>query len=139
MVKAVPDSNVWISAFNFGGVPRRIIEVGVSGELRLATSDEILAEVSRVQTHKFNWSPDRSKEWEGDILAFTEKVLPVKRVDVISADPTDNRILECAVAAEAAYIVTGDKHLLRLLAFVKTQIITPADLLARVRSNPRSG
>ncbi len=134
MVKVVPDSNVWISAFNFGGVPRRIIELGVSGEVRLATSDEILAEVSRVQTDKFNWSPDRSKEWEGDILAFTEKVQPVQRVDVISADPTDNRILECAVAAEADYIVTGDKHLLRLLAFVNTQIITPADLLARVRS-----
>ncbi len=109
----------WISAFNFGGVPRRIIEMGISGDIRLAISGDLLAEVSRVQTEKFKWAPDRLKEWEHDILTFTEKVQPVKRVDVISADPTDNRILECAVAAGADYIVTGDKHLLRLLAFTK--------------------
>lgn len=108
--------------------------MGVNAEIQLAISDDILAEVSRVQTEKFSWLPEQLKNWESDILAFTENVRPTHRVDVITADPTDNRILECAVAAEADYIVTGDKHLLRLRAFVNTQIIRPAELLGRVRS-----
>jgi putative PIN family toxin of toxin-antitoxin system len=139
VVKVVPDSNVWISAFNFGGVPRRVIEMGVSSEIRLAISNDILLEVWRVQEEKFKWSQNRLQDWQNDILTFTEKVETGQRVDAISADPTDNRILECAVAACADYIVTGDKHLLRLLAFVNTQIIKPADLQRRVQGHFQCG
>ncbi len=135
MIKVVPDSNVWISAFNFGGVPRRIVEMGLNGEIELCISDEILAEIWRVQTDKFKWSPERLQQWQNDILSFTRLVQPTQQVDVISADPTDNRILECALAAEADYVVTGDKHLLRLLAFTKTSIIKPADLARRLQSH----
>lgn len=139
MVKVVPDSNVWISAFNFGGVPRRVIEMGVNSGIQLSISDDILFEVWRVQEEKFKWSQKRLHDWQNDILTFTEKVETGQRVDVISADPTDNRILECAVAAGADYIITGDKHLLRLLAFVNTQIIKPADLERRVQSHLQRG
>lgn len=139
MVKVVPDSNVWISAFNFGGVPRRVIEMGANSEIQLTISDDILSEIRRVQEEKFKWSPKRLQYWQDDILTFTEKVETGQRVDVISDDPTDNRILECAVAAAADYIITGDKHLLRLLAFVNTQIIRPADLPRRLQGHFKSG
>ena len=135
MIKVVPDSNVWISAFNFGGVPRRIVEMGSNGEIELCISDDILAEIQRVQTEKFKWSPERLQEWQNDILTFTRRVQPTQQVDVISTDPTDNRILECALAAEADYVVTGDKHLLRLLAFTKTSIIKPSDLARLLQSH----
>lgn len=36
------------------------------------------------------------------------------RLDVVTEDPADNRILECAVTAGSDYIVTGDKDLPRL-------------------------
>jgi predicted nucleic acid-binding protein len=36
---------------------------------------------------------------------------------VIDVDPSDNRILECAIAAEAEVIVSADKHLLALGTF----------------------
>jgi uncharacterized protein len=43
----------------------------------------------------------------------------------ICDDPDDNRILECALAAEASFIVTGDNDLLRLKRFGAAEIITP--------------
>ena len=41
----------------------------------------------------------------------------------------DNRILECALAAGAEAIVTGDHHLLQLRRFRGIQITRPRDFL----------
>ena len=43
------------------------------------------------------------------------------------ADEPDNRILECAQGAGAEVIVTGDKHLLDLVAFEGIKVIRIAD------------
>ena len=58
---------------------------------------------------------------------------PLKRLTPVPGDPSDNRILECAVAAEAEVIVSGDSHLLRLGSFNGIPIQTPADFLAAFR------
>jgi predicted nucleic acid-binding protein len=50
-------------------------------------------------------------------------------LDIIKEDPPDNRILECAVAAGADFIVTGDKDLLRLGRYDSIRILSPSDLL----------
>jgi predicted nucleic acid-binding protein len=42
---------------------------------------------------------------------------------------TDNRILECALAANAGYVVTGDNHLLKLTRFGDIQMVRPADFM----------
>lgn len=50
---------------------------------------------------------------------------------MIEDDPTDNRILECALAADAKFVVTGDKkHLLPLGSFQGVSIVGLADFLA---------
>ncbi|MBI5572562.1 MAG: putative toxin-antitoxin system toxin component, PIN family, partial [Desulfomonile tiedjei] len=41
----------------------------------------------------------------------------------------DNRILECAVAAQADVVVTGDHHLLALKTFEGIPIVRLADFL----------
>jgi predicted nucleic acid-binding protein len=51
------------------------------------------------------------------------------RLDVVKQDPDDNRILECAVSAGSQFIVTGDKHLLRLRTYDGMRIITVSDFL----------
>jgi len=52
------------------------------------------------------------------------------RITVITAKDDDNRILACALAAQAEFLVTGDKaHLLPLASYRKTRIVTPAQLL----------
>jgi uncharacterized protein len=55
----------------------------------------------------------------------------------VDADPTDNRILECAVAADAAVIVSGDTHLLALGSFRGIQIQRVGEFLAAFQERQR--
>jgi predicted nucleic acid-binding protein len=48
-------------------------------------------------------------------------------LDVIKADPDDDRIPECAVTAGADFIITGDKDLLRLKSYDSISIVTPSE------------
>jgi predicted nucleic acid-binding protein len=50
----------------------------------------------------------------------------------IIVDDPDNRILECAVAGQADFIISGDKHLLNLKNFQGINIVTPADFLVAI-------
>ena len=54
---------------------------------------------------------------------------PTVTLDEVPDDPDDNRILECAVAARSAYIVTGDNDPLRLGSYDGIKIMRVADLL----------
>lgn len=51
-------------------------------------------------------------------------VTPAVRLDVVTADPDDDKIVECAVTAGSDYIVTGDKDLLRLGSYDSIRIVT---------------
>jgi predicted nucleic acid-binding protein len=64
---------------------------------------------------------------------FTRRVSSTETLDVVKADPDDNRILECAVAAGSDVIVTGDAHLLQLGAYRGISIMKVADFLGQAR------
>ena len=51
-------------------------------------------------------------------------------MDVIDKDPDDNRVLECALAASASYIVSGNSHLLELQEYEQIVIFNPVGFLA---------
>lgn len=129
MLAIIADSNIWISAFNFGGNPRRLIEMGDAQLIRVDTSEDIIDEVMRVLRVKFEWSEESLKEAKSQMNAIGHKVTPDRKLDAVAEDPTDNRILECAVAAPSAYIVTGDSHLLKLGQFAGIKIIRASDFL----------
>jgi predicted nucleic acid-binding protein len=63
----------------------------------------------------------------------TEHVQPTETPDAVAGDIDDNRILECAVAARAEFIVTGDSHLLRLSHFRNIHILKVADFMTLPR------
>jgi hypothetical protein len=63
---------------------------------------------------KFDWPEEDVAEVRSQIERFAEKVMPKTVLDAVKADPDDNRILECALAAGSDFIVSGDKDLLRL-------------------------
>jgi predicted nucleic acid-binding protein len=60
---------------------------------------------------------------------MTRLVHPSQVIDAVPDDPDDNRILECATAAQSNYIVTGDKDLLRLGSYGGIEIIQVAEFL----------
>jgi uncharacterized protein len=51
-------------------------------------------------------------------------------LDAVPGDVDDNRILECAIAAQAEFIITGDNHLLRLGRFRAIRILKVAEFMA---------
>lgn len=62
MTRATLDSNVYVSAFVFGGKPGRVIEMATEGAVDVTVSDAIVAEVRRVLLTKFGWSVERAAE-----------------------------------------------------------------------------
>ena len=130
MTKAVFDTNVYISATLFGGIPKKLILLAFEGKFQLFTSGDILTEISGVLAKKFNYSQKRISQVLDAIGNIARTVKPSKTVDVVKSWPSDNRILECAVTAKANYLVTGDKkHLLPLKKYQSIQIVSPEEFL----------
>ncbi len=63
------------------------------------------------------------------LIAVTTVVDPHSTLDLVATDPADNRVLECAIARGASYIVTGDTHLLELKEYQQIVISQPAAFL----------
>lgn len=137
MVRVTADSNIYISALLFGGPPDDILTLARDGKIHLVISDDIIKEVSRVLGEKFGWTSRAVDLAIARIGDFTEKVTPTQHVDVVKEDPTDNRILECAQEGRSEYLVTRDKHLLKLKEFGPTKIVLAADFLQGLRHRGR--
>jgi putative PIN family toxin of toxin-antitoxin system len=92
--------------------------------------------LSRILRAKFAWSDEAVREAVTLLSGCTVRVQPGERLDVVDADPDDNRVLECAVAAGSRFIVTSDGDLLRLGAYAGIRILKVADFLELIREPP---
>ena len=129
MLSVTADTNIYVSALNFGGPPDRVLDLARAGEIRLAISDEIREGLADVLRFKFGWSEEAIEIATQRIGDFAEHVYPLQVVRLVQEDPSDNRILECAQMGRSEYIVTGDRHLLKLGRFGNAEIVRPAEFL----------
>jgi uncharacterized protein len=129
-MRIVVDTNVIVSALVFGGLPRRVFEMVEAGRCEFYYSGEIESETRRVLHDKFGWDESRLDRYLPVLWKLGERVTPQHRVNAVKDDPDDNRILECAVAAGADMIVSGDAHLLKLNAYEGIAILTPREFLS---------
>jgi len=131
-VKIVIDTNVFISSFlTPKGNPRKIIDLWKKGEVNLCISAEILGEYIEVLS-RFGLENEPELKEVLDLFrqhSYCEFVVCEDRLNIIEADPDDNKFIECAVAAGAAYIVSGDKHLKALRQYSGIPIISPAEFM----------
>jgi len=135
VVRVVLDTNVLISAILFGGKPRQILEKAIRGEIRLCISEPILEELKGVlRRSKFDYSPEMIQIILTELTGIAYLVNPSKTIRVVLEDPEDNRILECAVEAEANCIITGDSHLLKLIRYQNIEILNPLGFLEKLSS-----
>ena len=130
MIRLTVDSNIYVSALQFGGIGVRLIGMARSGAIRMDTSEAILAETTGVLRDKFGWDGYRLHFARLDLRKFAHIVVPTQTLNVTD-DPDDNRILECAIAAGSDYIVTYDKDLLRLGEYAGIKIVRAVDFLQR--------
>jgi putative PIN family toxin of toxin-antitoxin system len=92
----------------------------------------ILTETARVLQTKFDWTEDKVRQAIQDISQTATVLRPRPTVHILKDEP-DNRILECAIAAQADLVISGDRHLLALKRHADSIIISLADFLARLR------
>ncbi len=124
------DTNVLISATGWeGSVSEKLLLKIVELGLKVFTSQEILLEFHKVLVRDFDYTQDKASEKIDGLLPIFTIVEAKEKVDVVKADPDDNKIIECAIASNSNYIVTYDKHLLEIKNFRGMKIVKPEELL----------
>ena len=130
-MRVVLDTNVIVSGLNFPGNERRVLELAITGQFELCLSLFILEEAAGVLGRKFNWTEEDSSGVLRDIAAIATIVEPQRLPEVIASGHADNRILECAAAVSADYLVTGDRrHLLPLGEYEGARILNARSFLS---------
>lgn len=133
-MKAVFDTNVVASASFWRGAPFDCITAWAEGLCEAAMSPELLAEYHETMERLRREYPHNSYVgWAEALTDAAILVFPSERAGGMTPDPGDEKVLECALAAEADVIVTGDKrHLLPLRTFRNVEILSPASFLRRL-------
>lgn len=135
-MKVVFDTNIYISAFVIpGGNAEKAYLHAVDGHFELCTSVAILTELARKLEAKFGWEKQKIAQLIRSISNMATVFKTTPWLQVLSDDP-DNRILECALEAIADFVVTGDKHLLRLRTHEHVDIIRLSTFLSILRHSP---
>ena len=135
-MKVVFDTNIYISAFVIpGGNAEKAYIHAIDGDFELCASVAILTELAWKLDEKFGWKKQKIAQLITSIsnLATVFKITPW--LQVVSDDP-DNRILECALKAAADFVVTGDKHLLKLISYKHLGIIRLSTFITMLHQPP---
>ena len=136
MTRVVFDTNVLYSAIlKPGSIPAQAFDLVTAGLIIPCVSDEVLAEYWLVlYRSELALHSDRRRELLGHLSALSLHVNPTEKL-AVSKDDSDNRFLECAEAAVADYLVTGNlRHFPK--AHHATKIVTARQLLTQMAEHP---
>ena len=131
---AALDTNVLISGLLFGGVPGGVVEAAIEGLYTLALSPATLGELEGVLLRsKFGLDAETVHTLVREMEAVGMVCYPRKNHAIVADDPADNAVIDCAVEANAQYVVSGDQHLLSLGLAAGIPIVTPAKFRGIIR------
>ena len=128
--RVVFDTNILISGLLWRGKPYQCLLLARSGIVQAVYCPPMLAELTDKLRHTFGFSENRIQAVLYDLRRVSTRVDVAGDLRIV-ADPDDDKFIECAVAAGAAVIVSGDHHLLDLGKYGDIQILTAAEFLAR--------
>lgn len=139
-MNVVVDTNVVVSRFlSSKGTPAHIFEHWQAGTFELLVSEDILTEYERVLNYpdlraRHHLSAAEIADIISDFRKFAVHIAVEETPQVIKKDPDDDKFLVCAAAGGAAYIVSGDPHLLALKEYQEIPILPPAAFLSLLSS-----
>jgi uncharacterized protein len=111
MIGVAFDTNIVVSAFlNEHGLEATAVDLALAGVLQMFVSEAILAEYEETLSRpKFKMSP---KEVKGLMAALCQVATIIEPTEPLTASPheADNRFLECVEAAQADFLITGNKR-----------------------------
>lgn len=129
-MKLVVDTNFLISATQWDySVCHKLLEKLIMNNAEIFSTKEILEEFAEVLKRDFLYNDEEVNNILEKVLRFLILVNPSKKIDIVKEDADDNKIIECAVESKAEYILSYDKHLLKLKEYQGIKIIRPEEAL----------
>ena len=125
----VLDTNSLIIAISAKNDCHKVWQSFLNGDYTLCISNEIVEEYLEVMTRNIN-------KYVAETIIYTiltrenvKKLTPHYRFHLITADQDDNKFVDCAITANAEYIVTEDHHFneLKNISFPSVAIINLKD------------
>jgi putative PIN family toxin of toxin-antitoxin system len=133
VIRAVIDTNVLVSALlSRSGNEALIVLAAHQGMIRPCFSDAILEEYASVLARpKFGFPPD---EIAALLAMFRSKgeSFDAEESPLASPDPADTKFLHCAHAAQADFIVTGNRRDFPDAPYGATRVVNAAELIDRI-------
>jgi putative PIN family toxin of toxin-antitoxin system len=116
------------------GHPHEILRLAEGGRLTLVFSPAIVEEVVEALARpkfaaRLTVLRTSGQELLESLISLAEVSVPRRVVPVVTADPEDDKILACARAAQARWLVTGDGHLLAVGDYHGIRIVDPRTFL----------
>ena len=126
-MRVVYDTNVVVSAaLKPDSIPAVLVSLSLAQRVHLCLSPPILAEYTTVlHRPKFGFEAPSIDALLKDLTRTALLVRPAMRL-AVAPDEADNRFLECALEARAAFLVTGNLRHFPRTAFEDIQILAPA-------------
>jgi putative PIN family toxin of toxin-antitoxin system len=129
-VKIVLDTNVFISGIFFSGPPSIILQAWRDSKIQIILSEEILEEYQYVAEELSSKFPAVDIARIIELLIIYGEVFETKGISVsVCEDPDDNKFIECAIASNSKFIVSGDKHLLNINGYQGISVLKPRDFI----------
>ena len=134
MIRVVADTNIVLSAYFWDGLPEKLLLLARTGECELLVTDQLIAELRTVLSRdkferNFAATGVSLDQLISDYSALVKFVEAAEIPPTILEDPPDDQVLACAVGGDARFIISGNRHLLRLKQFQGIEIKTVADFL----------
>ena len=134
MIRAVLDTNIWLASIEWRGRGYKIRQYAEEYKFTPVCSLSILAELTRVLRRDFGYSDDDAYYWHNHIGSLCDLVSPESLLNVVPDNSTDNKFIECAVEGEVEYIVSRDRHLLRIGEYEGIKIIDDKEFIAIIEA-----
>lgn len=130
------DTNVVLGMFGRSGPWLALRRALLHGQMEWAVSTDILLEYEEVAARELNEAAAHQLLRLISLLEQTRgnirRIHPTYRFHLITTDPDDDKFVDCAIVAEADYILTSDHHFAVMNGSgYKPQPITPADFIAQ--------
>jgi len=129
-VKIVVDTNILWVAISRRSKTHWIINELIKGTFILCVTNDILNEYEEIISRKLNSETTTSIMELLDNLPNVEYITKYFRWELIEQDYDDNKFADCAIACNANYLATNDKHfnILKSIAFPKVNVINVDEL-----------
>ena len=135
-MRLVLDTNIVVSGLLWNKTPSLLIDAALQGRVEIFTSEVLLLELEdvlprRKLSRRVSASGMSIAQLAALYALLAQRIVPAV-ISPTSADPDDDHVLACAIAAQADLIVSGDSDLLNLKSYQGIPIVAAAEALERI-------